>query len=100
MESIGTYRDVTYENRDNFAYNGSIDFKPDFDLADNYHLNIGKWINLGDDYKDAKLYFAFPFLPLAPLFSNNFTGNIDFNRTREEYQAKVSQYNESYQQGF
>ena len=82
--SIGTYRDVTYENRENFAYNGGVNFKPDFALGDDYHLSIGKWLNLGDDYKDAKLYFALPFLPLAPLFSNNFAGSIDFNRTREE----------------
>lgn len=82
--AIGTYRDVTYESRENFAYNGGIGFKPDFDLADNLHLNIGSIVDLGDEYKDAKIYLALPFLPLAPLFSNNVSGSIDFNRTREE----------------
>jgi hypothetical protein len=87
--AVGSYRDVTYESRENFAYNGGIGFKPDFDLADNLHLSIGDWIDLGDEYKDAKIYFALPFLPLAPLFSNNFTGNIDFNRTREESKQRA-----------
>mgnify|MGYP006908228824 FL=1 len=82
--TVGTYRDVTYESKDNFNYTGSVDWKPEFDLADNFHLSLGQLINLGDDYKDAKMYFALPFLPLAPLFSKGFTGNINFNRTRDE----------------
>ncbi|TRZ65620.1 hypothetical protein D4R20_01750, partial [bacterium] len=41
--------------------------------------------------KDAKIYLFLPFLPLAPLFTTNFTSSIDFNRTRNE--SRQRQYN-------
>lgn len=82
--NIRSRRDVSLESSDRFEYNGGVNFTPDFDLADNYNLSIGRILDLGDEYKDAKMYFALPFLPLAPLFSKGFTGNINFNRYREE----------------
>jgi cell surface protein SprA len=87
--TIGSYRDVTLEKRENFAYNGGVNFTPDFDLADNFHLSIGKFLDLGEDYSNAKMYFALPFLPLAPLFSEGFSGKIGFNRTREESKQRA-----------
>ncbi|HEX2787758.1 MAG TPA: cell surface protein SprA [Ignavibacteria bacterium] len=83
-------RDLTLERKDQVVYNGAVDFATDFGLSDNFNLNIGRIINLGDEYKDAKLYFALPFIPLAPLFSNNFTAKTDFNRDKDEKKFRTS----------
>lgn len=82
--TFGTQRDVTYENKYDFNYTGSLNFNTDFGLAEKYNLKIGKILNLGDDYKNAKMYFFLPFLPLAPMYTSNFTATTDFNRTRNE----------------
>lgn len=74
-------RNLTFERKNDLDYAGRVDFVTDFGIGDNFHLNLGKVVNLGDDYKDAKLYFALPFIPLAPLFSNNFNATADFNRS-------------------
>lgn len=77
-------RDFTYQNKFEFAYTGSLNFNTEFGLADRFNLNIGKYINLGDEYKNAKLYFFFPFIGATPFFSNTFSATTDFNRTRTE----------------
>lgn len=82
--NFGNGRDVTFENKDDFTYNGSVSFGTDFGLSDKLNLNIGSFIPLGEKYKGAKLYLFFPFIPLAPLFSQNFTAGTDFNRSRSE----------------
>ncbi len=87
--SIGRQRDFTYSDKTDFTYSGILNFKTDFGLADKFNLKIGKLINFGDEYKDAKLYFMLPFLPLVPLFSSDFTGSIDFNRTRYESKQRL-----------
>ena len=79
--SFGNARDVTYENKHDFSYNGGVNFGTDFGVSDILNLNIGRIINLGDKYKEAKLYFFFPFIGLTPLFAQNFTANTDFNRS-------------------
>lgn len=82
--SYGTQRDITYERKYDFNYTGSLNFNTDFGLADKYNLKIGKLVNMGDEYKNAKIYLCLPFLPLAPIFSSNFTATTDFNRSRNE----------------
>jgi cell surface protein SprA len=82
--NFGHSRDVIFERRENFDVRGGIDFTTDFGLTDILNLNIGELINLGEDYKEGKIYLALPFIPLAPLFSKNFNAVTDFNRTRDE----------------
>lgn len=82
--NFGSSRDVIFERRENFDVRGGVDFTTDFGLADILNLNIGKLLPLGEEYQNAKLYFALPFIPLAPLFSKNFGATTDFNRSRDE----------------
>ncbi len=81
---FGNSRDLTFENKDDFRYNGGVTLGTNFGLSDKLNLNIGNLIPLGEKYKTAKLYFFFPFIPLAPLFSSNFNASTDFNRSRSE----------------
>ncbi|MBV6479847.1 MAG: hypothetical protein HGGPFJEG_02651 [Ignavibacteria bacterium] len=81
---LGDSRDLTYENKDDSRYSGGVSFGTDFGLADILNLNIGKLIPLGENYSNAKLYFCLPFIPLAPLFSNNFSASMDYNRLNAE----------------
>ncbi|MCX6165304.1 MAG: cell surface protein SprA, partial [Ignavibacteriae bacterium] len=89
--TFGNQRDITYENKYDFAYTGSLNFNTDFGLSEKYNLKLGKLLNLGEQYKNAKLYFFLPFLPLAPMYTTNFTATTDFNRTRNE--SKQRNYN-------
>ncbi len=89
--TFGNQRDITYENKYDFAYTGSLNFNTDFGLAEKYNLKIGKLLNLGEQYSNAKLYFFLPFLPLAPMYTDNFSAITDFNRTRNE--SKQRKYN-------
>ncbi|CAN5652798.1 cell surface protein SprA [soil metagenome] len=86
--SFGNSRDVTYESKNDFSYNGGVNFGTDFGVSDVLNLNIGKIIKLGDKYKDAKMYFFFPFIGLTPLFANNFVANTDFNRSENEQKQR------------
>jgi Motility related/secretion protein len=81
---FGNSRDITYENKSDFRYNGGVSFATDFGLSDKVSLNIGNIIPLGEKYNNAKLYLFFPFIPLAPLFSSNFSASSDFNRSQAE----------------
>lgn len=81
-------RDLVVERKSNLDYRGSVNFVTDFGIGDNFHLNLGRVLNLGDDYKDAKLYFALPFIPLAPLFSDNFNASADFNRIDKDQKLR------------
>lgn len=82
--SLGSYRDITYQTKTDFAYNGSFNFNPEFGLSDKLNFKIGKLINLGEQFKDAKIYLFIPLIPFAPLYATNFTANLDFTRTRAE----------------
>jgi cell surface protein SprA len=88
--SFGSQRDVTYERKTDFNYSGSLNFSTDFGLTEKYNLKLGKLLNLGEQYKSAKVYLFLPFLPLAPMFTSNFTATTDFNRSRNE--SKQRQY--------
>ncbi|MDQ3019064.1 MAG: cell surface protein SprA [Bacteroidota bacterium] len=81
---FGNSRDLTYENKNDFRYTGGISLGTEFGLSDKLNLNIGNLIPLGEKYQNAKLYFFFPFIPLAPLFSTNFSASTDFNRSQSE----------------
>ncbi|MBL8007560.1 MAG: cell surface protein SprA, partial [Ignavibacteria bacterium] len=81
---FGSSRDITYESKNDFRYNGGISLGTDFGLSNILNLNIGNIIPLGESYKAAKMYFFFPFIPLAPLFSSNFNASTDFNRFQSE----------------
>lgn len=81
---FGNARDITYENKDDFRYNGGISFATDFGLSKDLSLNIGNLLPMGEKYTNAKMYFFFPFIPLAPLFSSNFSASTDFNRSQSE----------------
>ncbi|MBL0108944.1 MAG: hypothetical protein IPP52_17115 [Ignavibacteria bacterium] len=81
---FGNSRDLTYESKDDFRYNGGVSIGTDFGLSDKLNLSIGKLIPLGEKYQSAKLYFFFPFIPLVPLFSTNFSASTDFNRSRAD----------------
>src|ERR1051325_2150985 len=77
-----TERSPTTQSRYAWDMGGTIGINSNFNLMDKLHLNIGKLIPLGDEYKDAKLYFFFPFLPMAPLFTNNLSVGASFTRSR------------------
>lgn len=81
---FGGSRDVTYESRNDFRYNGGVSLATDFGLSEVLSLNIGSLLPFGEKYSAAKLYFCLPFIPLAPLFANNFSLSADFNRAKSE----------------
>ncbi len=88
---FGYSRDLTYENKDDFRYDGGVSFGTDFGLSDKININIGNLLPFGEKYAGGKLYFFFPFIPLAPLFSQNFNANTTFNRSRfESKQRKLN----------
>jgi cell surface protein SprA len=86
--NLGNSRDNTYASRSEFQLTGGVAFATDFGLSDKLNLDLGKIVPLGEKYKDAKLYFFFPFIGLVPLFSNNFTAGTDFSRTKNESQQR------------
>lgn len=92
--TFGQQRDVTYESKSDFNYTGSINYTTDFGLAEKVNLKIGKLINLGEQFQNAKVYLFLPFLPLAPLFSENFTATTDFNRSRNESKQRLYQFDD------
>ncbi|MBK8550138.1 MAG: cell surface protein SprA [Ignavibacteria bacterium] len=81
---FGVARDLTYEIKDDFRYDGGITFGTNFGLSDLLNINLGSLLPLGEKYNSAKLYFFFPFIPLAPLFTQNFNAATTFNRSRNE----------------
>ncbi len=81
---FGNSRDITYESKSDFRYTGGLSFGTDFGLSDKLSLNIGNIIHLGEKYNNAKIYLFFPFIPLTPLFSNNFSAATDFNRSESQ----------------
>lgn len=93
--SFGSQRDVTYERKSDFSYTGSLNYNTDFGLAEKFNLKIGKFLDLGEQYHNAKMYFFLPFLPLAPLFTDNFTASADFNRSRSESKQRQYTYDDA-----
>jgi hypothetical protein len=83
-------RTPTSQSRSQWDMGGNIGFTSNLRLLDDLHLNIGKLIPLGDEYKNAKLYFFFPFFGLAPLFSNNLGAGLSFTRAHGDEQLRNS----------
>jgi cell surface protein SprA len=83
-----TERSPTSESKYTWDMGGSIGMTSNLNLMDALHLNIGKFIPLGDDYKDAKIYFFFPFIGLAPLFSSSIGVGTNFTRNRGNEQLR------------
>lgn len=86
--NFGNFRNEVYSSQSQFQLTGGAAFATDFGVSDKLNLHIGKIIPLGEKYKDAKLYFFFPFIGMVPLFSNNFTASTDFSRTKNESQQR------------
>ncbi len=85
----GFYRDITFQTKTDFTYNGSIAFNTDFGLAKSLNLDINNIINLGDNYKNAKIYLFFPSIALVPFFSDRFSATVDFTRSRNEQKQRA-----------
>ncbi len=86
--NLGDSRNEIYSSRSESQLTGGVVFATDFGVADKLNLSLGKLLPLGDKYKDAKLYFFFPFIGLTPLFSSNFNAATDFSRTKNESQQR------------
>jgi hypothetical protein len=83
-------RSPTLESKYAWEMNGGIGISSDIGLMNDVHLKIGKWLPFGDEFKDAKMYFFFPFMPLAPLFSPNIGVSASFTRNRGDEKLRAS----------
>jgi len=92
--SFGSQRDVTYASKTDFNVTGGLAYATDFQLAEKLNLDLGKLINLGEKYKDGKIYAFFPFIGLVPAYSSNFTANIDFSRSRVESRQRLYSFDD------
>jgi hypothetical protein len=68
---------------------GNIGLSSALPLAEKLHLNIGKLIPLGEEFKEARLYFFFPFIPLTPLFTPNISLGTNFTRGRGDEKLRA-----------
>jgi hypothetical protein len=87
--TFGTQRDFTFESKSDFNVNGSVNYNTDFRLSEILNLQLNKLVNLGEQYKDAKIYLFFPLIPFVPAFSTNFTASMDFTRSRSESRQRL-----------
>jgi hypothetical protein len=77
-----TERTPTLESKYAWDWNGNIGLTSDIGLMDILNLKIGKFLPLGDEFKEAKMYFFFPFMPLAPLYTSSISLKGTMNRRR------------------
>lgn len=89
-----TERTPTLESKYAWDMNGNIGLASEVDLMKSLHLNIGRFLPFGDEFKEAKMYFFFPFMPLAPLFTDNIALTANFNRRRGDEKLRT-QFNPS-----
>lgn len=89
-----TERTPTLESKHAWEMNGSVGLSSDLDLMNTLNLSIGKFLPFGEEFKDAKMYFFFPFMPLAPLFTSNIALQGSFNRRRGDEKLR-NQFNAS-----
>jgi hypothetical protein len=92
--TFGSQRDFTYISKSDFATSGSLNYNTDFMISEKLNLNINEVFNLGEQYKDAKIYLFAPFIALIPAFSNGFSASIDFNRTRNESKQRLLDFDD------
>jgi cell surface protein SprA len=84
-----TERTPALESKYAWDMNGNIGLSSDIGLMDMVNLKIGKFLPLGEEFKDAKMYFFFPFMPLAPLFTSNISLKGSFNRKRGDEKLRT-----------
>ncbi len=85
-----TERNPTLESKNAWDMNGSVGLSSDIDLMNSLNLKIGKFLPFGEEFKEARMYFFFPFMPLAPLFTNNISLSGSFNRRRGDEKLRAS----------
>jgi len=83
-----TERTPISESKYAWDMGGSIGISSSLDLLENLNLKIGKLIPLGEEYKNAKMYFFFPFVGLAPLYSNAISLGTSYTRNRGDEQLR------------
>ena len=83
-------RNPTLESKYAWDMNGSVGMSTDIDLMNSLNLKIGKFLPFGEEFKEARMYFFFPFMPLAPLFTNNIALSGSFNRRRGDEKLRSS----------
>jgi cell surface protein SprA len=83
-----TERTPISESKYAWDMGGNIGLSSTWSFLDDLNLNIGKFIPLGEEYKNAKLYFFFPFFPLSPLYANAFSVGTSFTRSRGNEQLR------------
>jgi len=87
-----TERTPTLESRYAWDMNGSVGLSSDLDLMNTLNLKIGRFLPFGEEFAEARMYFFFPFMPLAPLFTNNIALSGNFNRSRGDEKLR-NQFN-------
>ncbi|MBN8585778.1 MAG: cell surface protein SprA [Ignavibacteria bacterium] len=85
-----TERTPTLESKYAWDMNGSVGLSSDLDLMNTLNLKIGKFLPFGEEFSQARMYFFFPFMPLAPLFTNNISLSGSFNRRRGDEKLRSS----------
>jgi len=95
-----SYRDYTFAWKQEFNYNGSLNFNTEFGLVEKLNFNINDFINLGDEYKNAKIYLFIPSIPFLPLFADKFSASTDFFRSRSEQKQRLLQINDPVSRNF
>ncbi len=84
-----TQRSPTDESKYAWDMAGNIGMSSAIPLLDKYHLNIGKLLPLGEEFKEAKLYFFLPYMPLAPFFTNNLSLGAGFTRSHGDEKLRA-----------
>jgi hypothetical protein len=87
-----TERSPQSESKYTWDMGGSVGLTSSLDLMDKLNISIGKLIPLGEEYQNAKIYFFFPFIGLAPLFSNSIGVGTNFTRNRGDEQLRNQLY--------
>lgn len=84
-----TERTPTFESKYAWDMNGSIGMSSDFDLMNTLNLKIGRFLPFGEEFREARMYFFFPFMPLAPLYTSNIALQGSFNRRRGDEKLRT-----------
>ncbi|MCI0449624.1 MAG: cell surface protein SprA [Chlorobi bacterium] len=82
-------RTPTLESKYAWDMNGNIGLGSEIDLMEKLNLKIGKFLPFGDEFKEAKMYFFFPFMPLAPLYTSSISMQGSFNRRRGDEKLRT-----------
>lgn len=83
-----TERSPTSENKYSWDMGGQIGMRSSLPVMDYLNFKVGKFLNLGSEYENAKIYFFFPFIPIMPLYTNNISMGLNFSRSRGDEQLR------------